>query len=135
MSKEKRMTSFGVSAPSEADRRHARLPSKNSAVVTTLDQNLQPGPAWYCGIRDLSVSGACLLCADMPCEGDRLIIAIAPTGDSRGAAFYAKIVHVGLLDGEWIRVGVRFLKPDTWIQELLDRAMAELLARAGLNDR
>jgi len=50
----------------------------------------------------------------------------------RGSAFSAKGVHVGLLDGEWIRVGVQFFKPPVLKPPLRDQLYGEIAARAGL---
>lgn len=135
MSKQKRMTSFGGQPPSAADRKHERIPVRRLVTVTLLDQNHQPTIQWSGGLQDLSAGGASVILADMPTEGDKVIVAIAPTADNRGACFYAKVVHVGLVDGEWIRVGMRFLKAPAAAQPVLDAIHEDLISRSGLTTR
>ncbi len=132
MSKNKRVTSQGTGAPSMADRKHERVPLRREAVVTLFDAALQPVNQWACGVKDLSASGACLLLADMPTEGDRLVVSIAPSSQNRGAVFFAKVVHIGMVEGEWIRVGVQFLQAPPELQPLVDALHEDMLRRLGL---
>lgn len=128
----KRMTSLGGLPPSDADRKHERFPLKQQGLITLLDADLHPVNTWYCSVRDVSAGGACVMMGDMPCEGDTIILAIQPTGRTPAIAHLAIIRHVGLLHNEWIRVGIQFLTPTPRAQTLIQEALIELCARAGV---
>ncbi len=133
MSKHKRMASLGGQSPSEADRKHERFTFKQQGLITLLDQDLRPVNSWSCSVRDISAGGACVMMGEMPCEGDTIIIAIPPTAKTPAMAHLATIRHVGLLHNEWFRVGIQFLAPTPRVQSLIEEALIELHARAGVS--
>ena len=104
-------------------------------MVIVLDGDLQPIAEWSCHVGDLSANGACLIAAEMPCEGDKLLVVLAPNAKSRGAAFFAKVAHVGLAEGEWIRIGVQFFHPPAQVLPMLKSVQDELILRSDLPPR
>ena len=88
--------------------------------MTTLNAEL-PQAASTPLLPEICRPTARVLMADMPMEGDKIILVVAPNPVSRGSAFSAKGVHVGLLDGKGIRAGVQFFKPPAQLQPLMDQ--------------
>lgn len=129
MSKKERLTSMGGQPPSDSDRRHERAAVNHEAVVTWLDPDLNPCASWGCTLRDLSAGGASLLAADMPMEGDALIVAIHPSNGRAAVALFARVIHVGMAEGEWTRIGVRFLRAPERVEASMNAAIASMSGR------
>jgi hypothetical protein len=67
----------------------------------------------------------------MPCERDLVIIALPPSAKLPARSWFAEIVHVGTIHGEWIRCGCRFVKAPPEVLPLLEAAKVEVTQRFG----
>jgi hypothetical protein len=116
------MTDFQRMDPSGADapRRFERHPARNGVLLAILDSNFAVATEWWCRLVDISQGGVKLMCGDMPPDDCFVAVCIPNAAGTDSAVLFAKVTHVGAMEGEWSRVGARFAKVPPAAQPIVD---------------